>query len=257
MARPLANETVGIPNDWIFDILMGDERTNALAKAYAVRLHLPSTAADALVTLARATDTPDAFDMGLTWHRTLVATEKIKWRLQPDFEAQLQAMARAHRVAARDLEMLAASIMWKRERNVTPNAAAPGQQVLFFISIPEQTGHWLDVTASNDPPRQRVAQRVPRPRPGRFWLNVPADATNPARYAQACRSCCNRVPLPSTAHYQKCSTCEVARYCSRDCQTRDWPVHKGAECAKLKALRPAEPEQELEKKEEETGGAEE
>jgi hypothetical protein len=35
---------------------------------------------------------------------------------------------------------------------------------------------------------------------------------------------------------QKCSICSGARYCSKDCQKKDWRRHKGQECTDLKTI---------------------
>lgn len=38
--------------------------------------------------------------------------------------------------------------------------------------------------------------------------------------AKSCRTCAK------TASFKLCSRCQIARYCSRECQLQDWPTHK-------------------------------
>ncbi len=224
------NETVGIPMEWIMEICTNEQ--SPLRKTHMLATEMSLCTFDALVTLARATDTPDAFDMGTTWARTRVVDTRSKWKARAAYRAALAALPGGEMVD--ELERVASSVLWKRERGATVNPTAPDQHILFFWSTREQAGAWFDTTASNDPPRSpRCPAVVPRPRPGRFWLDVPTD--HPARYASACRYCCNRT-LREGKRYQKCSTCFVARYCSRACQVADWPAHKGEECKRLSLL---------------------
>jgi hypothetical protein len=56
-------------------------------------------------------------------------------------------------------------------------------------------------------------------------VNANADAND-----KACSFC------GATTATKKCSECKVARYCCRECQTKDWTAHK-AFCKQLKANR--------------------
>jgi hypothetical protein len=50
-----------------------------------------------------------------------------------------------------------------------------------------------------------------------------------------CRSCAN-LSASKENLYQLCSRCKVVSYCSKECQTRDWPYHK-KQCKNLGELR--------------------
>jgi hypothetical protein len=50
------------------------------------------------------------------------------------------------------------------------------------------------------------------------------------RLEAACLAC------SAAGHLQVCSTCRGVRYCSRECQRRDWPLHRGQECADARVV---------------------
>ena len=47
----------------------------------------------------------------------------------------------------------------------------------------------------------------------------------------ACRGGCGKHRSQDGVKLSQCGRCNSAPYCSKECQTRDWPRHKNAECA--------------------------
>ncbi len=210
-------ETTGFPDDWANGQTM-------------LALDLPLAAMDALVALVRATDTPDAFDMGTTWARTHMLHETSQWQFRPAYMAALQRIPHAR---VTELGLAAIHMHENRERNTTANPVAPDHQIMYFWSRHDKAGAWYDITASNDPPRTADNPVYPRPRPGRFWLKEPVDRVL-AHFINTCRYCVNRLAEEAFFRHM-CPRCQMAHYCSAACLAADKPAHPpgGEECVFL------------------------
>jgi len=228
---PYSTETIGVPIDFLILVPMAAGNKLDPLHHYTLAAPMSHTAFNALVELARRTDTPDAYFMHDFWARgTLIRTSGgARWRMKPGYAREMDVIIAQYKLDAETAKGLSASIHFKREKKVIVNPLNNQHDiVMFWNSNPEaedRGGRWYDVTASNMPVMHMPSDPVPTRRPGHFCITDPADP----RYKHACRYCCNRVPLTGK-HLLKCARCQAVRYCSLACQRADWKAFHKHEC---------------------------
>ena len=188
---------------------------------------LPMRVADALVQLARATDTPDAYTLGKhTVVRGVFQSGAEKWKIKPGYLHAIDAQVRAHGDHKRDMEEaldFSLSLHYKRLRGALTYPGLTYELVFVLSQFRDGAeGVWMDATASDDPPQTAERPVPPKRRDTALVIDRIADP----RFPLTCRRCCNRY----SETLQICGKCRTMRYCCRECQSDDWPAHKGREC---------------------------
>jgi hypothetical protein len=225
-------ETIGVPINLAFALLEEEHGDAILNTSHPIHKFLLSSALsfavfNAIVEFVRRTDTPDAYDMGPTFARGILFDKSIKWKPKPLLLEQIADIRRRFPDASLEsVETMFASMHFKRSKGICKNPENEQHDIIALISNIETGLKWFDITASDDPTRKRAHQPIPRRRPDSFEVTN----TLTERYKCSCHCCNNR----GEKHFFKCGKCLTARYCSKACQLKDWPQHKGQECNSMK-----------------------
>lgn len=226
----MSQVTIGVPIELIMDVF---DQTGGLEgpRRFLLQTFVSPVLVNALVTLVRQTDTPDAYYLDKGFARGQLVDKSRNWSIKPDYEKALRELtveSGSIKTDFQEVKRLSQTLHFKRSRGATVNYLEPQHDIIFIWagdSKEKARGEWYDITASNVPTRRRVDMPIPHRREGHFEITNPQDP----RFRRACRYCSNRF----TRRVQRCSLCKTARYCDPVCQKKDWKKenHKGNECA--------------------------
>jgi hypothetical protein len=189
-----------------------------------------------VVELVRQTDTPDAMTLNGHFQRGVFIQPAgtagmhftMKDRIRLQFAETCLKFSLYTDEAYAMLRDLFSLLHARRAKGVSRSPCNRDVHLLIYHSAEDRGIKFFDFSASDDRPRQRLSDPRPRVRANSFAVGTTSSYDN---FRKACLCCNERYDK----HLLKCGLCQCAHYCNVQCQRRDWPTHRGAECADMAA----------------------